>query len=87
MTAFAVSEHGNKKLNNMVRTLFCHHPKNKMKSMDTWVNVPKKETIPSSLLFASDLLTLPSAETTKKWLESLVKSKSVVLTLGQRCCD
>ena len=82
MTAFAVSEHGNKKVNNVVRTLFCHHPKNKIKSLDTWVNVPKKETIPSSCLFSSSFLPATYAETAKKWLESLVKSKSVVLTLG-----
>lgn len=66
MTVFAVLEHRNKKLNNVVRTLFCHHPKNKIKSIGTWAIVPKKEIISSEFLFASDLLPAPSAATTKK---------------------
>ena len=35
MKAFAVSEYGNKKVNNVVRTLFCHHDSRRLKLIDS----------------------------------------------------
>ena len=84
MKAFAVSEHGNKKVNNVVRTLFYHHNSRRLKLIDSWITVPKKEALPSTSLFNKSLT---NESNHRSLLQNLLKIRCIILTLGQYCKD
>ena len=84
MREFAVSEHGNQTTKNVVRTLFCHHDSRRLKLIDSWINVPKKEALPSSSIFFN----FPKTDLNQRsMLIAMLRIRCIILSKGQRCKD
>jgi hypothetical protein len=91
VTAVAVREHGTKYFSNVLRFMYSV-PSVMARSLETWIAVPRTETVVHMLFSKRDdsgriVTPSPTSSSEKDVVERLLLQKCTVLTIGQRCAD